>query len=42
MCYEELGQNNNAVEMYKYIVNSSSAPQNMKNQAAARIKKLGN
>ncbi|HIZ89950.1 MAG TPA: tetratricopeptide repeat protein [Candidatus Mucispirillum faecigallinarum] len=42
ICYEELGQNNNAVEMYKYIVNSSSAPQNMKNQAAARIKKLGN
>lgn len=42
MCYEELGQNNNAVEVYKYIVNSSSAPQNMKNQAAARIKKLGN
>lgn len=42
ICYEELGQNSNAVEMYKYIVNSSSAPQNMKNQAAARIKKLGN
>ena len=42
LCYEEQGKNGEAVEMYKYIVNSNAAPQNIKNQASARIKKLGN
>lgn len=42
LCFEEQGKNSDAVEMYKYIINSSVSPENMKNQASARIKKLGN
>lgn len=42
LCFEEQGKNSDAVEMYKYIINSSASPDNMKKQASARIKKLGN
>lgn len=42
LCFEEQGKNNEAVEMYKYILNSSSSSENMKKQASARVKKLGN
>ena len=42
LCYEEQGKNGEAVEMYQYILSNSSSPDNMKKQASARIKKLGN
>lgn len=42
LCYEEQGKNSEAVEMYQYILSNSSSPDNMKKQASARIKKLGN
>lgn len=42
LCFEELGKNNEAVEMYKYIINNNATPENMKKQASTRIKKLGN
>lgn len=42
LCYEEQGKNSEAVEMYQYILSNSSSPDNMKKQAAARVKKLGN
>ncbi len=42
LCFEEQGKNSDAVEMYKYIINSRASPENMKKQASARIKKLGN
>ena len=38
----EQGKNGEAVEMYQYILSNSSSPDNMKKQASARIKKLGN
>lgn len=41
LCFEEQGKNSEAVEMYKYILNNSSSPENMKKQASARVKKLG-
>lgn len=42
LCFEEQGKNSEAVEMYKYIINNSASPENIKKQASARIKKLGN
>ena len=41
LCFEELGKNSDAVEMYKYIINNSSSPENMKKQASSKVKKLG-
>lgn len=42
LCFEEQGKNSEAVEMYKYIINNSASLENMKKQASARVKKLGN
>lgn len=42
LCFEEQGKNSEAIEMYKYIINNSASLENMKKQASARIKKLGN
>lgn len=42
LCFEEQGKNSEAVEMYKYIINNSASPENIKKQASARVKKLGN
>ena len=42
LCFEEQGKNSDAVEMYKYIINSSASPENMKKQASSKVKKLGN
>ena len=41
LCFEEQGKNSDAVEMYKYIINNSSSPENMKKQASSKVKKLG-
>lgn len=41
LCFEEQGKNSDAVEMYKYIINSSASPDNMKKQASSKVKKLG-
>ena len=42
LCFEEQGKNSEAATMYKYIINNSASPENMKKQASARVKKLGN
>ncbi len=42
LCFEEQGKNSDAVEMYKYIINSRASPENMKKQASSKVKKLGN
>lgn len=40
ICYEEQGKNNEAVEMYNYIINNGAASEDMKKQASTKVMKL--